>query len=57
MKKKLSSAWLIVSLFVLPAILNLENGWCLVIIMANILGAILTFTRHNGEYFINHNNN
>lgn len=52
MKKKLSSAWLIVSLFVLPAVLDPENAWSLVFIMANVLGAFLTFTRHNGEYLI-----
>lgn len=48
--KKFSSVWLIVSLFVLPCVLNMENGWCCLIIIANLIGSFLMFRRHNPEY-------
>ena len=52
MKKKLSSAWLIVSLFVLPAVLDLENAWNILFIMANVVLSYKVFTHHNDEYLI-----
>ena len=48
--KKFSSVWLIVSLFVLPCTLELENAWCILFILANWWGSFRTFKRHNPEY-------
>lgn len=51
--KKLSSAWLITSLIILPCVLDMENGWCCLFIMANIIASFLVFRKYNPEY-INH---
>lgn len=51
--KKFSSVWLIVSLFVLPCVLNLENAWCCLVTMGSIIVSFLLFRKHNPEY-INH---
>ena len=51
--KTFSAIYLIVSFFVLPCILNLENGWCLLTIAVNVLVSFLLFYKHNPEYIIN----
>jgi len=51
--KTLSSVLLIVSLFVLPCVLNLENLWCCLAVLASGIGSFLLFKKHNSE-FINH---
>lgn len=48
--KKLSSIWLIVAMFVLPCILNLEKIGCIVFIAVNIGAAFYTFKKYNPEY-------
>ena len=48
-----TSAWFMVSVFVLPAILNLENFNCCLFILANVVGSFLTFKRYNPEYINN----
>ena len=53
MRKKLSSAWLMISLFVLPCTLDLESGWCCLFIMGNLVASFLTFKKHNPEYINN----
>ena len=39
--KAISSLWLIVSLVVLPCTLNMENGWCCLFIMCNVVASFL----------------
>ena len=51
--KTFSAIYLIFSFFVLPCTLNLENGWCLLFILANVVGSFLTFKHYNPEYIIN----
>ena len=51
--KAISSLWLIVSLFVLPCTLDLENGWCCLFIMCNLFASFLTFKRYNPEFINN----
>lgn len=48
--KTFSSICLIVSLFVLPCILNLENGWCCLTIVVCAVVSFLLFKRHNPGY-------
>ena len=48
--KTFSAIWLIISMFAMPCILNLENLWCLLIVMSNIIASFLTFRKHNPEY-------
>lgn len=48
--KALTSVWLIVSLFVMPCVLNAENMWCCVILVVNALASFRAFKRHNPEY-------
>ena len=48
--KRFSQIWLAGSITVLPCILNLENGWCCLIIIANLIGSFLMFRKHNPEY-------
>lgn len=51
--KAISAVWLIVSLFVMPCVLNVENLWCCVLIVANAIPSFLVFKKYNPEY-INH---
>lgn len=53
MMKTISSLWLIVSLVVFPCTLNMENGWCCLFIMGNLVASFLTFKKHNPEYINN----
>ena len=48
--KTFSSICLIVSIFVLPCILNLENGWCCLTIVVCAAVSFLLFKRYNPEY-------
>ena len=48
--KDFSAIWLIVSIFVLPCILNLERLDCLIIVMVNIIASFITFRKYNKEY-------
>ena len=50
--KAISSLWLIVSLFVFPCTLDLENGWCCLIVMVNLIVSFLAFRHYNPEYII-----
>ena len=50
--KAFSSLWLIVSIAVLPCVLNLEKLGCCLFIMANIVCSFLLFKKHNPEYII-----
>ena len=50
--KDFSAIWLITSMVILPCVLDMENGWCLVFIMANIIASFLVFKRQNREHFI-----
>lgn len=51
--KTFSAIYLIVSLCIMPCTLNLENGWCCLFIMVNVLAAFLTFKHYNPEYINN----
>lgn len=51
--KVLTSLYFIASIFVLPCTLNLENGWCCLFIMGNLVASFLTFKKHNPEYINN----
>ena len=53
--KTFSAIYLIVSFFVLPCVLNLENGWCLLTVAVNVMVSFLLFYKHNPEYIINNN--
>ena len=53
--KTFTAIYFIVSLFVLPCTLNLENGWCLFIIAVNVLVSFRLFCKHNHEYILNNN--
>ena len=48
--KTFSSIWLIVAMFVLPCILNLEKIGCILFIALNIGAAFYTFKKYNPEY-------
>lgn len=48
--KDFTALWFIASMFVMPCVLNLENLWCLLIVMSNIIASFLTFRKHNPEY-------
>lgn len=48
--KKISSIWLMLALFVMPCILDLENMWCLAFIAVNIGASFFTFKKYNPEY-------
>lgn len=37
-------------MFIMPCVLNLENKWCLLFLIGNIIGSFLTFRKHNPEY-------
>ena len=50
--KRFSQIWLAGSITVLPCILNLENGWCCLILAASIFLSFRSFRRHNPEYLI-----
>ena len=50
--KTFASIWLIVAMFVLPCILNLEKIGCIVFIAINICAALKTFKKYNPEYFV-----
>lgn len=50
--KNLSSIWLIVAMFVLPCILNLEKIGCIVFVAINIGLAFRSFKKYNPEYFV-----
>ena len=50
--KDFSAIWFIVSMVVLPCLLNLENGWCLLFLMVNIIASFLVFKKHNPEYVL-----
>ena len=52
MKKELTSIWLIVAMFVLPCILNLEKIGCIVFVAINIGLALRALKKYNPEYFI-----
>lgn len=51
MKKTLVMIWLVVSLFIMPAVLDLENGWVLVFIMTNVIASFLTARKVTPEIF------
>jgi 3-hydroxymyristoyl/3-hydroxydecanoyl-(acyl carrier protein) dehydratase len=48
--KDFTALWFITSMFVMPCVLNLENLWCLLIVMSNIIASFLAFRKHNPEY-------
>ena len=50
--KTFASIWLIVAMFVLPCILNLEKIGCIIFIAINIGAALKTFKKYNPEYFV-----
>ena len=50
--KKFSSYWLIISVFVMPCVLNLEMIGCIVFLAVNIGAAFYTFKKYNPEYFL-----
>lgn len=50
--KTFSSICLIVSLFVLPCILDLENIWCCLTIVVCAVASLLVFKHYNPEYII-----
>ena len=52
MKKELTSIWLIVAMFILPCILNLEKIGCIVVLAINIALAFRAFKKNNPEYFV-----
>ena len=50
--KAFSNVWFIVSIVVLPCVLNLGKLGCCVFVMANLVCSFLLFKKHNPEYFI-----
>lgn len=54
--KTFSAMYLIVSFFVLPCILNLENLWCCFFIMINVMVSFVLFLKYNPEYILKDNN-
>lgn len=50
--KTISAIWLIVSLFVLPCILNLEMMGCILFVALNIGGSFYTFKKYNPEFVL-----
>lgn len=53
--KRFSQIWFAGSIAVLPCILNLENSWCCLFLMANMVGSFLLFKKHNSEYILTDN--
>lgn len=53
--KTFSSIYFILSVFVLPCTLNLENLWCCLFLMANMVCSFLLFKKHNSEYILTDN--
>lgn len=54
--KTFSAIYLIVSVFVLPCILNLEMLGCCFFIMVNVMIAFALFCKHNPECILKDNN-
>ena len=50
--KAITTLYFIASIFVLPCTLNLENGWCCLIVMVNLIVSFLAFRHYNPEYII-----
>ncbi len=50
--KAVSSLYLITSMFVMPCVLNLENLWCCLFVVVNIVASFLLFKKRNPEYII-----
>lgn len=53
MKKAASMIWLIISLFVMPCVLNPEHMGALLFIMVNMAASFLVNRKVNPEIFIN----
>lgn len=41
--KKIIAIWLIVALFIMPCVLNLENGWCVLAVMVNAIASFIAY--------------
>ena len=50
--KVLTTLYFIASIFVLPCTLNLENDWCCLVVMVNLIVSFLAFRHYNPEYII-----
>ena len=50
--KAISTLYFIGSIFVLPCTLNLENAWCCLLIMVNLIVSFLIFRHYNPDYII-----
>ena len=53
--KTFSAIYLIVSLIVLPCTLNLENLWCCLFIMVNVMVSFALFLKYNPEHILKDN--